>query len=440
MPAPAPVIKIRCGAFKARSNLGHQLRFCLNHQGGQLGANFVLTCFGAQIARHFAHDIIAARFFKIGSNHRCGVFGGVIPRFTHQFCGPKAQQLVAARFGAKLHISIMGEFGFKGVFAVVKAWHIVPFGFGCIAADMAWRGARCKGDGARFVRLLAQMRPVPYRQGSVSIGGLMARRKKIYEGGAKILYEGPEPGTLIAYFKDDSAPTPEQANPAAVDGKGVLNNRLSEFFMSGLHGIGMGTHFIRRVNMREQLVQMAEMIPLEIVVRNYAAGEMSTNLGIPEGTPLPGPIVEYYLKNPAIPHKPMVSEEHIMAFNWASQQDIDDIIRIALRVNDFLSGLMLAVGVRLADFRIEIGRVWEGDFMRLILADEISPDTCRLWDLRIPGERGGERGGDVRSVQMGEMPSPVDTTPVADVYTELARRLGVLPSNVTHQIKPSLIN
>lgn len=301
---------------------------------------------------------------------------------------------------------------------------------------MAWRGARCKGDGTPFVRLLAQMRPVPYRHGSVSIGGLMARRKKIYEGGAKILYEGPEPGTLIAYFKDDSAPTPEQANPAAVDGKGVLNNRLSEFFMSGLHGIGMGTHFIRRVNMREQLVQMAEMIPLEIVVRNYAAGEMSTNLGIPEGTPLPGPIVEYYLKNPAIPHKPMVSEEHIMAFNWASQQDIDDIIRIALRVNDFLSGLMLAVGVRLADFRIEIGRVWEGDFMRLILADEISPDTCRLWDLRIPGERAPE----LRSVQMGEMPPPVDTTPVADVYTELARRLGVLPSNVTHQIKPSLIN
>ncbi len=264
----------------------------------------------------------------------------------------------------------------------------------------------------------------------------MARRKKIYEGGAKILYEGPEPGTLIAYFKDDSAPTPEQANPAAVDGKGVLNNRLSEFFMSGLNGIGMGTHFMRRVNMREQLVQMAEMLPLEIVVRNYAAGEMSANLGIPEGTPLPGPIVEYYLKNPALPHKPMVSEEHIMAFNWASQQDIDDIIRIALRVNDFLSGLMLAVGIRLADFRIEIGRVWEGDFMRLILADEISPDTCRLWDLRA----GAERGAEPRAVQMGEMPPPVDTTAVADVYTELARRLGVLPSNVTHQIKPSLIN
>lgn len=263
----------------------------------------------------------------------------------------------------------------------------------------------------------------------------MARRKKIYEGGAKILYEGPEPGTLIAYFKDDSAPTPEQASPAAVDGKGVLNNRLSEFFMMGLNSVRVPTHFIRRVNMREQMVQMAEMIPLEIVVRNFAAGELTANLGIPEGTPLPRPIVEYYLKDPSL-KLPMVSEEQIMAFNWASQQDLDDIVHLAMRVNDFLSGVMLGVGVRLADFRIEIGRVWEGDFMRLVLADEISPDTCRLWDMRT----GNEPRPAERAAQMGEMPSPVDATPMPDVYSELARRLGVLPSNVTHQIKPSLIN
>jgi len=266
----------------------------------------------------------------------------------------------------------------------------------------------------------------------------MARRKKIYEGGAKILYEGPEPGTLIAYFKDDTAPTPEQASPAAVDGKGVLNNRLSEFFMTGLNGVRVPTHFIRRVNMREQMVQMAEMIPLEIVVRNFAAGEMTATLGIPEGTPLPRPIVEYYLKDPAL-KLPMVSEEQIMAFNWASQQDLDDIVHLAMRVNDFLSGVMLGVGVRLADFRIEIGRVWEGDFMRLVLADEISPDTCRLWDMRHASERTADRSSD-RMVERGDMPPQVETTPIADIYTELARRLGVLPSNVTHQIKPSLIN
>ena len=253
----------------------------------------------------------------------------------------------------------------------------------------------------------------------------MARRKKVYEGKAKILYEGPEPGTLVQYFKDEGAPMPSAplATPAAAEGKGVLNNRLSEFFMAGLNSIGVPTHFIRRINMREQLVREAEIIPLEVVVRNFSAGELSTRLGIPEGTPLPRPIVEYYYKEPRL-NSPMVSEEHIFAFGWASQQDLDDIVALALRVNDFLSGVMLGVGIRLADFRIEVGRIWEGDFTRLIVVDEISPDSCRLWDMR-----SGPEGTAV-----------AEPGPLADVYTELARRLGVLPSNVTHAPKPTLIN
>ncbi|OYU18526.1 MAG: phosphoribosylaminoimidazolesuccinocarboxamide synthase [Rhodobacteraceae bacterium PARR1] len=255
----------------------------------------------------------------------------------------------------------------------------------------------------------------------------MARRKKVYEGKAKILYEGPEPGTLIQYFKDDSAPTPAVPSPAAVEGKGVLNNRLSEFFMSGLNSVGVPTHFIRRLNMREQLVRMAEIVPLEVVVRNFAAGDISTRLGIPEGTPLPRPIVEYYYKDERL-GSPLVSEEHIIAFGWANQQDLDDVVALALRVNDFLSGVMMGVGIRLADFRIEVGRVWEGDFMRLIVADEISPDSCRLWDMRTATEA-MERDG-----------VPREPGPMADVYQELARRLGVLPSNVTHATKPTLIN
>ena len=251
----------------------------------------------------------------------------------------------------------------------------------------------------------------------------MARRKKVYEGKSKILYDGPEPGTLVQYFKDDGA---EAEAPAPTEGRGVLNNRLSEFFMTGLNGIGVPTHFIKRLNMREQLVRMAEIVPLEIVVRNYAAGEISTRLGIPEGTALPRPIVEYYYKDDRL-SLPMVAEEHIVAFGWASQQDLDDIIALALRVNDFMSGVMLGVGIRLADFRIEVGRVWEGDFMRLIVADEISPDSCRLWDLRAVTDRTDSQ--------------PVaEPGPLADVYTELARRLGVLPSNVTHTTKPTLIN
>jgi phosphoribosylaminoimidazole-succinocarboxamide synthase len=253
----------------------------------------------------------------------------------------------------------------------------------------------------------------------------MARRKKIYEGKAKILYEGPEPGTLIQYFKDDAA-TQATVKAGPSDGRGVLNNRLSEFFMAGLNAIGVPTHFIKRINMREQLIRMVEIVPLHVVVRNFAAGDIARRLGIAEGTALPRPIVEFYFKDDKLGN-PLVTEEHVIAFGWASQQDLDDMVALALRVNDFLSGVMLGVGIRLADFRIEVGRIWEGDFMRLIVADEISPDSCRLWDLRTP--EGAEREGPAR-----------EPGPLADVYTELARRLGVLPSNVTHAMKPTLIN
>jgi phosphoribosylaminoimidazole-succinocarboxamide synthase len=197
--------------------------------------------------------------------------------------------------------------------------------------------------------------------------------------------------------------------------------------MSGLNSIGVPTHFIRRLNMREQLVRMVEIIPIEVVVRNFSAGPIASRLGIPEGTALPRPIVEYYFKDEKLGN-PMVAEEHIIAFGWAGQQDLDDMVALALRVNDFLSGVMMGVGIRLADFRIEIGRIWEGDFMRLIIADEISPDSCRLWDMRTASEA-LEREGVVR-----------EPGPLADPYTELARRLGVLPSNVTHPTKPTLIN
>jgi phosphoribosylaminoimidazole-succinocarboxamide synthase len=255
----------------------------------------------------------------------------------------------------------------------------------------------------------------------------MARRKKIYEGQAKILYEGPEPGTLIQYFKDEGTGAATTELRSAVEGKGVLNNRLSEFFMSGLNAIGVPTHFIRRLNMREQLVRMVEIIPLEVVVRNFSAGDIATRLGIPEGTALPRPIVEYYYKDEKL-GSPMVAEEHIVAFGWATQQDLDDIVALALRVNDFLSGVMMGAGIRLADFRIEVGRIWEGDFMRLIVADEISPDSCRLWDLR------GADGAVLGEGQVRDLGAP------SEIYTELARRLGVLPSNVTHAAKPTLIN
>ena len=253
----------------------------------------------------------------------------------------------------------------------------------------------------------------------------MARRKKIYEGKAKILYEGPEPGTIVQYFKDDATAFNAQ-NKAVIDGKGVLNNRLSEFFMTGLAQIGVPTHFIKRLNMREQLVRQVEIVPLEVIVRNYAAGSMSKRLGIEEGTQLPRPIVEYCYKDDAL-GDPLVTEEHIAAFGWASQQDMDDILSLALRVNDFLSGVMLAVGIRLVDFKIEVGRVYDGDFMRLIVADEISPDSCRLWDI----ETGQKLDKDVFRRDLGNL---------TDAYTEVARRLGVMPKTSSPITKPTLIN
>ena len=245
----------------------------------------------------------------------------------------------------------------------------------------------------------------------------MARRKLIYEGKAKILYEGPEPGTLVQYFKDDATAFNAEKK-AVIEGKGVLNNRLSEFFMTGLMQIGVPTHFIKRLNMREQLIRQVEIIPLEVIVRNFAAGTIAKRLGLEEGTPLPRPIIEFCYKDDAL-GDPLVSEEHIAAFGWASQQDLDDMVSMALRVNDFMSGLMLAVGIRLVDFKIEIGRAWDNDLMRLILADEISPDSCRLWDI----ETGQKLDKDVFRRDLGSL---------TDAYSEVARRLGILQSsNIT---------
>jgi len=253
----------------------------------------------------------------------------------------------------------------------------------------------------------------------------MARRKLVYEGKAKILYEGPEPGTLVQYFKDDATAGNGEKRDT-IDGKGALNNRLSEYFMTGLGTIGVPTHFIKRLNMREQLIRAVEIIPLEVVVRNVAAGSICERLGIEEGTPMPRPIVEFYLKNDDL-NDPIVSEEHIIAFGWATQQDLDDMVSLALRVNDFLSGLMLGVGIKLVDFKIEIGRIWDNEFMRLIVADEISPDSCRLWDI----ETNRKLDKDVFRRDLGDL---------ADAYTEVARRLGVMPQGPSGVSRPTLIN
>ena len=239
----------------------------------------------------------------------------------------------------------------------------------------------------------------------------MSRRKKIYEGKAKILYEGPEPGTLIQYFKDDATAFNAQKK-AVLEGKGVLNNRISEYIMTRLNGIGVQNHFIRRLNLREQLIKEVEIIPLEVVCRNVAAGSLSTRLGLPEGQALPRSIIEFYYKDDKL-NDPLVTEEHITAFNWASTQEIDDILAMTLRVNDFLTGLFSGVGITLVDFKVEFGRVWENDFSRVLLADEISPDSCRLWDT-------------ISSEKLDKDRFRRDLGNVVESYTEVARRLGIM--------------
>ena len=242
----------------------------------------------------------------------------------------------------------------------------------------------------------------------------MNRRRRIYEGKAKVLYEGPEPGTLIQHFKDDATAFNAKKHEV-IDGKGVLNNRISEFVFRNLNDIGVPTHFIRRLNMREQLIREVEIVPLEVVVRNVAAGSLSTRLGIEEGTQLPRSIIEFYYKNDEL-NDPMVSEEHITAFGWASPQEIDDIMSLAIRVNDFLSGLFLGVGIRLVDFKMECGRLWEGDMMRIVVADEISPDSCRLWDIKSNDKLDKDR-------------FRRDLGGLVEAYTEVAKRLGILQEN-----------
>jgi phosphoribosylaminoimidazole-succinocarboxamide synthase len=248
----------------------------------------------------------------------------------------------------------------------------------------------------------------------------MARRRQIFEGKAKILFEGPEPGTLVQYFKDDSAAFNVQKR-GVITGKGVLNNRISEYLMTRLGEIGVPTHFVRRLNMREQLVREVEIIPIEVVVRNVAAGSFAKRFGMAEGTPLPRSIVEYYYKSEPLNH-PMVSEEHVTAFGWAAPQDLDEIMSLSLRINDFLTGLFLGIGIRLMDLKTEFGRLWEDEQMRIVLADEISPDSCRLWDIRSNERLDRERFRD-------------DLSKIADAYQEVARRLGILPESGPADIK-----
>ena len=257
----------------------------------------------------------------------------------------------------------------------------------------------------------------------------MNKGKKLYEGKAKILYEGPEKGTAIQHFKDDATAYNNQKK-ATVEGKGVLNNRISEHILNNLNQIGIKTHLMKRLNMREQLVRLVEIIPLEFIVRNIATGSLTKRLGIADGTILSKPLIEYSYKNDEL-GDPLIAREHILEFKWASQKELDMINDNCLRINDFMQGMFRAVGIKLVDFKLEFGRVNIDGKKEILLADEISPDTCRLWDM-------------ISEKKLDKDRFRKDLGNIIQAYQEVARRLGIIheEANITKVKfgKPKAVN
>ena len=239
----------------------------------------------------------------------------------------------------------------------------------------------------------------------------MKKGKKLYEGKAKILYAGPETGTAIQHFKDHATAFNNQKQ-STIEGKGILNNRISEHILSNLNGVGIETHLIKRINMREQLIKLVEIIPIEFVVRNIATGSLTNRLGIEDGTVLEKPLIEFCYKSDEL-NDPIVAREHIYAFDWASPEELDFIVSQCLRINDFMQGMFKSVGIKLVDFKLEFGRLNQAGKKNIILADEISPDTCRLWDVTSEQKLDKDRF----RKNLGNL---------FEAYQEVAKRLNIL--------------
>ena len=229
----------------------------------------------------------------------------------------------------------------------------------------------------------------------------MNKGNKLYEGKAKIIYETKDKNLVIQHFKDDATAF-NNLKKAKVEGKGVLNNRISEYILSNLTQCGIKTHLIKRLNMREQLIKKAEIFPIEFIVRNIATGSLTKRL-------------EYCLKKDDL-NDPLISKEHIFAFGWATETEINYIDKTTLRINDILSGMFRAIGIKLVDFKIEYGKAWNKDTEKkeIVLADEISPDTCRLWDSKTEKKLDKDR-------------FRKDLGNIIQAYQEVARRLGIMP-------------
>ena len=246
----------------------------------------------------------------------------------------------------------------------------------------------------------------------------MKKGKKLYEGKAKIIYATNDKNLVIQHFKDDATAFNNQKKDV-IEGKGILNNRISEHILTNLNQVGIKNHLVKRLNMREQLIQHVEIIPIEFIVRNIATGSLTKRLGIEEGTVLERPLIEYCLKDDKL-GDPIISREHILTFNWLNIMQLDWIDENLSRLNDFLLGMFRGVGIKLVDFKVEFGFTHESEKNQIILADEISPDTCRLWDTLTDKKLDKDR-------------FRKDLGDLIPAYTEVAKRLGILheQSNVS---------
>jgi len=202
----------------------------------------------------------------------------------------------------------------------------------------------------------------------------MAKGALIYEGKAKKVYEADQPNLVVQYFKDDATAFNAQKRGTIVD-KGVVNNRVSERLFRLLESGGVATHFVDRLSDREMLTKRVTIIPIEVVVRNRIAGSLAKRLGLEDGKPIDPPLVEFYYKNDAL-GDPLITDEHVRLLNLADPSTVAEIKRLALRVDELLVPFFRDRGMVVVDFKLEFGR-HEG---KVVLADEISPDTCRFWD------------------------------------------------------------
>lgn len=235
----------------------------------------------------------------------------------------------------------------------------------------------------------------------------MQKSEQLYEGKAKKVFKTDDPEVYIVDYKDDATAF-DGLKKGTIVGKGVVNNRMSNLLFQMLEKKGIPTHFVKELSERETAVKKVSIVPLEVIVRNIAAGSFSKRFGVEEGTVLKCPTLEFCLKDDDL-HDPMINEYHILALGLASKEDLETITDMTFRVNDALKEFFLSIGIELVDFKLEFGRTTDG---QIILADEISPDTCRLWDSKTHEKLDKDR-------------FRRDLGGVEDAYHEVMRRIGL---------------